>query len=119
MMLLTPINFFLLTFHFLLNHITFVFLFNFSFSLFIIGLLGSFYNKQNLLILLLCIELMLLSIGLNFSFISLSINKLGQIFMLFIMTLASAESSIGLGLLIILYRLKQIINFERFIILEN
>jgi len=118
-MLLTHINFFLLTFHFLLNHITFIFLFNFSFSLFILSLLGSFYNKQNLLILLFCIELMLLSIGLNFSFISLTINKFGQIFMLFIMTVASAESSIGIGLLVLLYRLKQMINFDRFIFLEN
>ena len=118
-MLLTRISFFVLTFHFLLNHITFVFLFNFSFSLFIISLLGSFYNKQNLLILLFCIELMLLSIGLNFTFISLSINKIGQLFMLFIITIASAESSIGLGLLVLLYRLKQLVNFDRFIFLEN
>ena len=116
-MLLTHINFLVLTFHFLLNHITFVFLFNFSFSLFGVSLLGSFYNKQNLIILLFCIELMLLSIGLNFSFISLSINKFGQLFMLFIMTIASAESSLGLGLLVLLYRLKQIINFDRFIFL--
>ena len=83
-----------------------------------ISLLGSCFNKQNLLIILFCIELMLLSIGLNFSFLSLTINKFSQIFMLFIMTLASAESSIGLGLLVILYRLKLIINYENFILLE-
>ena len=77
-----------------------------------IGLLGSFYNKQNLLIILLCIEIMLLSIGLNFVFLSLIINKFSQIYMLFIITTAAAESSIGLGLLVVLYRLKQTINFE-------
>lgn len=80
-----------------------------------IGLLGSFYNKQNLLIILLCIEIMLLSIGLNFVFLSLIINKFSQIYMLFIITTAAAESSIGLGLLVVLYRLKQTINFEKFI----
>jgi NADH:ubiquinone oxidoreductase subunit K len=62
---------------------------------------------------------MLLSIGLNFSFLSLSVNKFGQVFMLFIMTLASAESSLGLALLVVLYRLKQVINFESFISLDN
>jgi NADH-quinone oxidoreductase subunit K len=118
-MLLTLINFCLITFHFSLNYINFLFLLNFSFILFCIGFLGSIYNKQNLLILLLCIELMLLSVGLNFSYLSLITNKLGQIFMLFIMTIAAGESSIGLGLLILLYRIKKTINFQKFLYLKN
>ena len=114
MTLLIPINFYLLSFHFSLNYVSFLILFNFSFFLFSIGLLGTFYNRQNFLILLICIELMLLSIGLNFIFLSLISNKFSSIFMLFIITVAAAESSIGLGLLIILYRLKQTLSFENF-----
>ena len=117
-MLLTPINFLLLIFHYSLNHLTFLILFNLSFIIFIIGLLGSLYNKRNLLILLLCIELMLLSISLNFVFLSLITNKFSTLFMLFIITVAAAESSIGLGLLIVLYRLKQTLNLEKFINLK-
>lgn len=118
-MLLTHINFYLLSFHFSLNYISFLILFNLSFVLFSIGLLGSFYNKQNLLILLVCIELMLLSIGLNFIFLSLISNKFSSIFMLFIVTIAAAESSIGLGLLIVLYRLKQTLHIEKFANLKS
>jgi NADH-quinone oxidoreductase subunit K len=89
-------------------------LLNFSFITLLIGLIGTFYNKQNLLVLLLCIELMLLAVGLNFVFISLIFNKLSQVFVLFIICVAAVESSIGLGLLILLYRVKHNINFEVF-----
>lgn len=90
----------------------FLTLITFSFILFILGLVGIVLNKKNFLLLLLCIELMLIAIGLNFIFISLVINKLAQIFTLFVITIAATESSIGLGLLIVLYRLKQTINLS-------
>jgi len=80
--------------------------------LFTLGLIGIVLNKKNFLILLLCIELMLIAIGLNFIFMSLIINKAAQIFTLFIITVAATESSIGLGLLIVLYRLKQTVNLS-------
>lgn len=97
-----------------LTYFNFLLLFNFSYVIFSLGFIGSFYNKRNLLILLLCIELMLISIGLNFIFMSLIINKSAQIFSLFIITVAAVESSIGLGLLIVVYRSKKTIDFERF-----
>lgn len=104
---------------FSLNHIYFLFLLSFSFALFIFNFLAISYNKRNVLILLLCIELIFLSIGLNFAFFSLIHLKTSQVLTLFILTVAATESSIGLGLLISLYRLKHNISFKSFSDLKN
>lgn len=101
---------FILQFSF--SHVSFLFLLVFSFSIFLVSLLAITYNKQNILILLVCIELIFLSIGLNFAFFSLLHLKISQVFTLFILTVAATESSIGLGLLINFYRLKKTINFK-------
>jgi len=91
----------------------FKFLF-FSFSLFFISLSGIFLNRRNLIILLMSIELMLLSINLNFIFFSVFLDDiLGQIFALIILTIAAAESAIGLAILVVYYRLKGTIAIEQ------
>ena len=72
-----------------------------------------------MLIILLCIELLILSISLNFIFFSLFHVKASQVLALFILTVAATESAIGLGLLISLYRLNQNISFSNFSDLRN
>nr|BBF98331.1 NADH dehydrogenase subunit 4L [Goniomonas avonlea] len=75
--------------------------------LFIIGISGIFLNRKNILILLMSIELMLLGINLNFVVFSIFLDDLmGQVFALFVFTVAAAESSIGLAILVIYYRVR-------------
>ena len=84
-----------------------------SILLFIIGLLGIFLLKKNLIIILMSIELMLLAINFNFIIFSIYLDDVvGQIFALFILTVAAAESSIGLAILVIYYRLKGVISIN-------
>lgn len=84
-----------------------------SFFLFIIGILGIFLIKKNIIIILMSIELMLLAINLNFIIFSVYINDItGQIFALFILTVAAAESALGLAILVVYYRIKGIISIN-------
>ncbi|MFM2343559.1 MAG: hypothetical protein RLZZ210_167, partial [Pseudomonadota bacterium] len=72
---------------------------------FVIGLIGIFINRKNLIVLLMAIELLLLSVNINFvSFSSYVGNLHGQVYVFFILTVAAAESAIGLALLVILFR---------------
>lgn len=78
-----------------------------SLILFIYGFVGTFILKRNLIMVLVCIELLLISIQLNFIINSFNFNDfLGQIFVLFILMVAAAEVAIGLAFLIIYYRLR-------------
>ena len=78
-----------------------------SFILFSYGFLGTFVIKRNLILILVCIELLLVSIQLNFIINSYNFNDvLGQVFILFILMVAAAEVAIGLAFLIIYYRLR-------------
>lgn len=78
-----------------------------SFFLFSYGFLGTFIIKRNLILILLCIELILLSIQLNFIITSFNFDDvLGQIFVLFILMVAAAEVALGLAFLILYYRLR-------------
>jgi NADH-quinone oxidoreductase subunit K len=96
-----------------LNYIPLKESFYFSFSLFFIGFIGIILNKQNSLILLMSAEIMLLGLSLNFIiFSAYYLDPKGQIFALFIMTIAAAETAIGLGLLVITYRVVGDINFS-------
>lgn len=82
-------------------------------TLFAIGAVGVVFNKKNLIFLLISLELMLLAITLNFVFFSIFFNSgLGQIYSLLILTVAAAESAIGLGILVVVFRLKHSIRFE-------
>ena len=75
--------------------------------LFTIGLFGIVLNRRNILIILMCIELVLLSLNLNFIIFSVYFDDLyGQIFSLFILTVAAAESAVGLAIIIIYYRIR-------------
>lgn len=78
-----------------------------SIILFILGILGLFAVRGNLITILVSIELMLLSVNINFIFFSIFLDDFyGQLFSLFILTVAAAESSIGLAILIVYYRLR-------------
>lgn len=78
-----------------------------SFFLFFFGLVGIFILKRNLILILVCIELILLSVQLNFLISSYVYDDIfGQIFILFILMVAAAEVSIGLAFLIVYYRLR-------------
>jgi len=81
--------------------------------LFIIGLLGIFLLKRNLIIILMSIELVLLAINFNFIIFSVYLDDIiGQVFTLLILTVAAAESSIGLAILVMYYRRKGIISIN-------
>ena len=82
-------------------------------TLFFIGLLGLVLNRKNILITIMSIEIMLLSVNLNFAIFSVYLDDIiGQIFVLFILTIAATESSIGLSILSAYYKLKQNIQME-------
>jgi NADH-quinone oxidoreductase subunit K len=76
------------------------------FVVFIIGTLGILYNRRDILIVLVCIELLLLSVGLLFIVFSIYLDDMiGQLFAIFILTVAAAEASIGLGILTQYYKI--------------
>ena len=76
-----------------------------SSMLFLIGVFGIFLNRKNIIIILMSIELILLSVNINFVSFSYFLNDLtGQIFTLFILTVAAAEAAIGLAILVCFYR---------------
>jgi NADH-quinone oxidoreductase subunit K len=73
--------------------------------LFAIGVVGIFMNRKNLIVLLMAIELMLLAVNMNFIAFSHALNDIaGQVFVFFILTVAAAESAIGLAILVALFR---------------
>lgn len=75
--------------------------------LFFIGVFGIISNRRSILIILMCVELILLSVNLNFIIFSVYLDDFyGQIFSLFILTVAAAESAIGLAILILYYRIR-------------
>lgn len=81
--------------------------------LFIIGLSGIFLNRKNIIIMLMSIELMLLAINFNFVVFSVYLDDLvGQMFSLLVLTVAAAESAIGLAILVIYYRVRGTIAVE-------
>jgi NADH-quinone oxidoreductase subunit K len=81
--------------------------------LFSLSVAGIFLNRKNVLILLMCIELMLLAVNTNFIAFSYFLQDLaGQIFVFFILTVAAAEAAIGLAILVVLFRNRDTINVE-------
>ena len=81
--------------------------------LFALSVVGIFLNRKNLIVLLMCIELMLLAVNINFVAFSHYLNDMhGQIFVFFILTVAAAESAIGLALLVLLFRNKSTISVD-------
>ena len=81
--------------------------------LFSSSVVGIFLNRKNLVILLMAIELMLLAVNLNFIAFSHFLGDIsGQVFVFFILTVAAAESAIGLAILVVVFRNRQTINVE-------
>lgn len=81
--------------------------------LFAISLAGLFLNRKNVLIVLMCIELMLLAVNLNFIAFSHYLNDMaGQIFVFFVLTVAAAEAAIGLAILVVMFRNRNTIDVQ-------
>ena len=81
--------------------------------LFAISIVGIFLNRKNVIILLMAIELMLLAVNTNFIAFSHYLGDMsGQVFVFFILTVAAAESAIGLAILVVLFRNLQTINVD-------
>ena len=84
-----------------------------SFVLFLIGTFGIFLNKKNILLMLMSLEIILLAISFNLIFSSIYLDDIvGQIFALLVLTVAAAESSIGLAVLVVYYRIRTTIVVE-------
>ena len=81
--------------------------------LFAISVIGIFLNRKNVIVLLMAIELMLLAVNMNFIAFSYFLGDIaGQVFVIFILTVAAAESAIGLAILVVLFRNLNTINVE-------
>jgi len=81
--------------------------------LFALSVVGIFLNRRNLIVLLMAIELMLLAVNMNFVAFSHYMNDIhGQVFVFFILTVAAAESAIGLAILVLLFRNKSSISVD-------
>jgi NADH-quinone oxidoreductase subunit K len=81
--------------------------------LFAISIVGIFLNRKNVIILLMAIELMLLAVNMNFVAFSHYLGDIaGQVFVFFILTVAAAESAIGLAILVVLFRNLRTINVD-------
>nr|WDA66121.1 NADH dehydrogenase subunit 4L [Phymatolithon calcareum] len=84
-----------------------------SFFLFLVSILGIFLNQKNILVMLMSLEMMFLSVSFNFIFLSVYLDDIiGQVFSLLILTVAAAESSIGLAILVVYYRIRSSIVVE-------
>ena len=100
-----------------MDFLTFIFI---PVIIFFIGFSGIIFNKKNVILILISIELMLLAI--NFLLLVSSVyldDRIGQIFALLILTIAAAESSIGLGLLIVYYRISGSASIESVILMRG
>ncbi len=81
--------------------------------LFGIGVAGLYINRKNVIILLMCIELILLAVNTNFvAFSHFLQNHVGDVYVFFILTVAAAEAAIGLAILVVLFRKRHTINVE-------
>jgi NADH-quinone oxidoreductase subunit K len=88
--------------------------------LFALSIIGIFLNRKNLIVLLMAIELMLLAVNTNFVAFSHYLGDMnGQIFVFFILTVAAAESAIGLAILVLLFRNKTSINVDELDVLKG
>ena len=82
--------------------------------LFALSMVGIFLNRKNIIVLLMAVELMLLAINMNFVAFSHYLGDMhGQVFVFFILTVAAAESAIGLAILMLLFRNKSSINVDK------
>lgn len=84
-----------------------------TYIIFVIGIIGIVLNRKNLLVSIMSLEILLLSVNLNFALFSNYLDDLvGQVFILFVLTVAATESATGLAVITNLYNLKNYINYE-------
>jgi NADH-quinone oxidoreductase subunit K len=84
-----------------------------SFLLFLVGMFGLFLNQKNILIMLMSLEIMFLSLSFNLILSSVYLDDIvGQIFALLVLTVTAAESSIGLAILVVYYRIRSTVTVE-------
>ena len=82
--------------------------------IFVIGIIGVFLNRKNIIIILMSIELILLAVNINLVSFSIYLqNLVGQVFTMFILTVAAAEAAVGLAIIVIYYKNKGSINVEQ------
>ena len=82
--------------------------------IFAIGVIGIFLNRKNVIIILMSIELILLAVNINLVSFSIYLqNLVGQVFTMFILTVAAAEAAVGLAIIVIYYKNKGSINVEQ------
>jgi NADH-quinone oxidoreductase subunit K len=88
--------------------------------LFSLSVAGIFINRKNVIILLMCVELMLLAVNINFiAFSHFLGDTAGQVFVFFILTVAAAEAAIGLAILVVLFRKRRDINVDSLDVLKG
>jgi len=88
--------------------------------LFGLGLMGIVINRKNIIILLMCIELLLLAVNTNFIAFSHYLNDIaGQVFVFFILTVAAAEAAIGLAILVVLFRNRRTVKVDELDLLKG
>ena len=91
-----------------------------SAMLFVLSIAGIVINRKNLILLLMCIELMLLAVNTNFIAFSRYLgDETGQVFVFFILTVAAAEAAIGLAILVVLFRNRRSINVDEIDVLRG
>jgi NADH-quinone oxidoreductase subunit K len=89
-------------------------------ALFVIGIFGLFLNRKNIIILLMSIELILLAVNINLVAFSAFLNDLvGQVFTLFVLTVAAAEAAIGLAILVCFFRTRGTIDVEEINVMKG
>ena len=82
--------------------------------IFTIGIIGIFLNRKNIIIILMSIELILLAVNINLVSFSIYLqNLVGQVFAMFILTVAAAEAAVGLAIIVIYYKNRGSINIEK------
>lgn len=91
-----------------------------SLSLFLLGLGGIMLNRRSIIIILMSIELMLLAVNMNFIVYSVFLDDLlGQVFALFVLTVAAAESAIGLAILVVYFRVRGSIDMKTITLMQS
>jgi len=82
--------------------------------IFVVGIIGIFLNRKNIIIILMSIELILLAVNINLVSFSIYLqNLVGQVFTMFILTVAAAEAAVGLAIIVIYYKNRGSINVEQ------
>ena len=89
-------------------------------SIYLIGILGIMLNRRNIIIILMSIELLLVGVNMNFIMYSIYLDDaIGEIFAIFILTVAASETAVGLGILITYYRIRGYIGMDAVNVLQG